>query len=75
MTISLRDLESLPAVLKPAEVAELTRTSVAHTYRAIQSGEIPSKKVGSRILVPTLPLLEQLGLAPEKARTLLLDGE
>jgi hypothetical protein len=32
------------------------------TYTAIKSGDIPSIKVGRRIMVPTAPLMRMLGI-------------
>lgn len=38
-------------VLRPAEVAEYLRISKALTYRLIQSGDIPSFRVGRTIRI------------------------
>jgi hypothetical protein len=35
------------------------------TYTGIKSGDIPSIKVGRRIMVPTAPLMKMLGLDSE----------
>ena len=43
------------------EVAKLLHVSRANAYRAIKTGEIPSIRVGRRILVPTAALLALLG--------------
>jgi hypothetical protein len=37
------------------------------TYSGIKSGDIPSIKVGRRIMVPTAPLLKLLGLEGSEA--------
>jgi hypothetical protein len=36
-------------------------------YTAIKSGDIPSIKVGRRLMVPTAPLLKMLGIEGPKA--------
>lgn len=43
-------------------VAKLLHVSRASAYQAIHSGEIPSIRVGRRILVPTAQLLALLGM-------------
>ncbi len=48
--------------LKPARVAAILGVSRAHVYAQISSGEIPSFRVGGRIVVPTAPLLAKYGL-------------
>ena len=40
-----------------AEAARMLGLSVASAYRAIESGEIPSIRIGGRILVPRSRLL------------------
>ena len=37
------------------------------TYTGIKAGDIPSIKVGRRIMVPTAPLRKMLGIEPSKA--------
>lgn len=43
-------------------VAKFLHVSRASAYQAVHSGEIPSIRVGRRILVPTAALLALLGL-------------
>ena len=44
------------------QAAELFGVSRASAYKGIASGEIPSIRIGKRILVPTAAVLEMLGL-------------
>lgn len=44
------------------QAAELLDVSRASAYKAVNAGEIPSIRIGKRILVPTAALLELLGL-------------
>ena len=44
-----------------AEAARMLGLSVASAYRAIESGEIPSIRIGGRILVPRSQLLALIG--------------
>jgi excisionase family DNA binding protein len=51
-------LEDRPITLTPGETAELLRIGRSATYSAIARGEIPSVRVGHRILIPR-PALER----------------
>lgn len=54
--------KSLPAVLTVLETARMLRISRTLAYEGIARGEIPSVRIGRRILVPTHRLvLELLG--------------
>lgn len=54
--------KSLPAVLTVPETARMLRISRTLAYEGIARGEIPSVRIGRRILVPTHRLvLELLG--------------
>ena len=44
------------------QAAELLHVSRASAYKAVANGEIPSIRIGKRILVPTAALLDLLGL-------------
>jgi len=44
-----------------AETADFLRLGINQTYAAAKAGEIPTIRIGSRILVPTSRLLEMLG--------------
>ncbi len=55
----------LPPTITVPEAAELLGLSTTALYAAIRAGECPVKvlRIGRRIVVPTRPLLELLGLA------------
>ncbi len=44
------------------QAAKILHVSRASAYKAVHSGEIPSIRVGHRVLVPTALLLAMLGL-------------
>ena len=48
--------------LSVEDAAELLRISRASAYQGVKAGEIPSIRVGRRILVPTAALLTMLGV-------------
>lgn len=48
--------------LSVEETAQIMHLSRVSAYNGVKSGEIPSIRVGRRILVPTAALLEMLGL-------------
>ena len=56
--MSLGDLPPTISVPRAGEILGISRRSA---YRAARRGELPTFKVGSRILVPTARLLELLG--------------
>lgn len=49
------------------ETARLLHVSRVSAYNAVQAGEIPSIRVGRRILIPTAALLRMLGQDPDAA--------
>jgi excisionase family DNA binding protein len=49
-------------ILTVAETAQLLGLGKEATYRAIQKGEIPSVRIGKKILVPTIQILNLLGI-------------
>lgn len=53
-------LDSLPDVLTPSEVSRLLRIGRNGVYDGIRRGEIPSLKIGRRLLVPKSALLQLL---------------
>lgn len=66
-----RGFDDLPAVLTPREAATLLRIGRNGIYEAIQRGQIPSLKIGRKILIPKTPLialLEESSLAPGGVR-------
>lgn len=44
------------------ETAEILGVSRGAAYKAAQSGEIPTLRIGRRILIPTAKLLDMLGV-------------
>lgn len=54
------------AFLNRPQTAKVTGLSVPSVDRAIKAGDIPSIRVGRRVLVPTAQLLRTLGAAPEE---------
>ncbi len=58
---TIPDPAQMPTLTVDA-VAKLLHVSRASAYQAVHSGEIPSIRVGRRILVPTAALLALLGM-------------
>ncbi len=57
-------LQDLPATLSIAQAAEILGVGRDLAYRAARSGQLPTVRVGRRLLVRTDPLLELLGARP-----------
>jgi excisionase family DNA binding protein len=68
-----RDLEwlraSTAATVTRADVAALLDVDERTVTRAVEAGQIPSLRVGHRVLIPRLPLLELLGATSMPRRT------
>jgi len=62
-SVLVRRLAELPPLVGPEVVAEITGLGITAVRRAIRNGDIPSRRVGSRRLVPVLLLGEWLGVA------------
>ncbi len=58
---------SLPAALDVRMAAQLLRMSPRSVYRAIASGDLPSVRLGGRVLIPTATLLVMLGVSRQRA--------
>lgn len=56
--------DELPLVLTVEEAAELLRISRGLAYEACHRGDLPSIRLGRRILVPKDELLARLGRLP-----------
>ena len=56
-------IEELPDVLTVAEAAGALRLSSNKTYEAIRRGELPSVRIGRRLLVPKAGVLQLLQIA------------
>lgn len=59
-------LTELPALLTVAEAAKLLRISKPHAYAQIRQGNLPSLKLGGKIMVPSLELVKLLGQEPAR---------
>ena len=64
---------AVPSTLTVEQASEILGIPVRTTYRAAARGEIPSLRIGRRVLVPTGRLLEVLGLRAEDVAPLLDD--
>lgn len=64
------DVASLPPTLTIEECASVLRLSRGSTYEAARTGQIPTIRIGRRLLVPRAMLLRMLGegqSSPEEA--------
>ncbi|MDP8928075.1 MAG: helix-turn-helix domain-containing protein [Actinomycetota bacterium] len=62
--------ENLPPTISVERAGELLGVSRRAAYRAASRGQIPTFRVGRRLLVPTQRLLELLGMhTPDEAPT------
>jgi excisionase family DNA binding protein len=61
-------LEDLPPTVSVEEAGELLGISRRSAYRAAANGELPTLRLGRRLLVPTARLLEMLGVADASGR-------
>lgn len=62
------NIDDLPDILTVEETARFLRISRALAFAAVRQGDIPSVRVGRRILVPKTPLLAWLAItAPSGA--------
>jgi excisionase family DNA binding protein len=58
----LPDLTGLPPTISVQHAARLLGVSRSAAYRAAARGQLPTITFGRRLLVPTRPLLELLGV-------------
>lgn len=56
--------ETLPPTISVERAAQLLGVSRRSAYRAASKGQIPTLRVGRRLLVPTQRLLDLLGMHP-----------
>ena len=63
------NLTELPPTISVERAGELLGISRRSAYRAAANGELPSVKLGRRILVPTARLLALLGADEADSRT------
>jgi len=64
--VNVKDLDSR-AVLTIEETAELLERSRWVVYRAVRAGELPSLRLGRRLLIPTASLRKLLGIDAESS--------
>lgn len=62
MSITVLAATGLPATLTIEQAGQLLGISRGAAYRAAAAGQIPTIRVGRRLLVPTALLLEMLGI-------------
>lgn len=62
--VTAADLSNLPPTLTLRQAAGLLGISHGSIYAAHRRGEIPSLRIGNRIIVPTVKLLALLGVEP-----------
>lgn len=58
-------LTELPPTITVEQASELLGISLRSAYRAARTGELPTLRLGRRILVPTPKLLRMLGVEPQ----------
>ena len=61
-------LTQLPPTLTVEEASELLGISLRSGYKAVHAGELPTLRLGRRLLVPTAKLLQMLGVPTEGSR-------
>lgn len=59
-------LQELPPTISVEEAGEILGVSRRSAYRAAETGELPTLRLGRRLLVPTPKLLAMLGLDAER---------
>lgn len=57
-------LEQLPPTISVERAAQILGVSRSSAYRAAKIGEIPTFKIGRRLLVPTARLMAMLSVEP-----------
>jgi excisionase family DNA binding protein len=64
MGYPIPDAQTQPTMRVWPDVGRALKLSKASTYEAVSRGEIPSIRIGRRLLVPTAALPRMLGLDP-----------
>ena len=71
-------LPPLPKVMTVDEAARALRISRSSAYEAVRTGEIPSRRIGRRILVPyealVVMLTAECGVAAMQSQTSAMEG-
>lgn len=65
----------VPSTITVEQASNIIGLPVRTAYRAAARGEIPSIRIGRRLLVPTRRLLDLLGLEPHEAAELFAEDE
>lgn len=60
-------LKDLPPTISVEQAGEVLGISRGSAYRAASTGELPTIKLGRRLLVPTARLLDLLGMSATQA--------
>lgn len=60
--MTIDETRNLPAALTVAEAAPLLRVSERHLRELLRRGEVPSLRLGRRVVIPTARLLRELGI-------------
>lgn len=63
-TVTLTEPDDWPATMTISEAARIIGISRSAGYRAAHKGELPTIRIGGRLLVPTAKLRELLGMSP-----------
>ena len=61
-------LDELPPTISVERAGRLLGLSRSSAYRAAASGQLPTLAFGRRLVVPTFPLLEMLGMIDQGQR-------
>ena len=62
------ELTELPPTISVERAGRLLGLSRSSAYRAAASGQLPTLAFGRRLVVPTFPLLEMLGMIDQGQR-------
>lgn len=58
-------LTELPPTISIKQASELLGISLRSAYKCARTGELPTLRLGRRLLVPTPKLMRMLGVEPE----------
>ena len=61
--VTMPAVEEKSPLMKVAEVCKVTQKGEVAIRRAIELGQIPSVRLGRKVLVPRRPLMKLLGLS------------
>lgn len=68
-------LSELPPTISVEEASELLGISARSAYKAAERGELPTLRLGRRVLVPTPRLLEMLGVPADGVQATIGTGD